>query len=109
MIPAADTFRMRWLFVSAIRKPPSAVGTALWGPARAAAVALPPSPEKPFAPEPATVEMSPGAASAVVAETRAHATVRTTPDARVGSVALTSIRRGYPTLGWSLIGEGRRM
>src|SRR5262245_12546533 len=57
--PAADTRRTRKLPVSAITRPPSAVGPTAYGRLICAAVAGPPSPENPRVPVPATVVIVP--------------------------------------------------
>ncbi|MFZ0041617.1 MAG: hypothetical protein WAK93_09940, partial [Solirubrobacteraceae bacterium] len=57
IVPFGATRRTRLLPWSAIRKPPSGVGVTLIGVLSSAAVAGPPSPEKPDVPVPATVEM----------------------------------------------------
>src|SRR5207248_223186 len=59
IVPADETRRMRLLLKSAIRKPPSAVAATPEGALSWAAVAGPPSPEKPDVPLPATVVIVP--------------------------------------------------
>jgi hypothetical protein len=59
MIPLEETFRIRWLPTSAIRKPPSGVGATANGMFSSADVAGPPSPLKPWTPVPATVVIVP--------------------------------------------------
>ena len=59
IVPDGDTLRMRWLFESGMRKPPSPVDTTPLGMLIAAAVAGPPSPPYPCVPLPATVVIVP--------------------------------------------------
>ena len=59
MTPAGETLRTRLLPRSAIRKPPSAVGSTSSGQFSRALVAGPPSPEYPAVPVPATVVICP--------------------------------------------------
>jgi hypothetical protein len=57
IVPPGETRRTRRLSASAIRNPPSAVTAIPNGELSWAAVAAPPSPEKPGVPVPATVKM----------------------------------------------------
>src|SRR5262245_11322821 len=59
IVPVGETRRTRLLLESAIRKPPSAVTDTAFGDHSRAAVAGPPSPEKPSVPLPATVVIVP--------------------------------------------------
>src|SRR5689334_5311137 len=88
ILPSGRTLRMRWLSASATRKPPSAVGATAMGATSRAAVAGPPSPPKPGV-VPATVEMSPGAASAAGAQQASAAAVRSS-NARIRRCAIVS-------------------
>ena len=59
MMPAASTFRMRWLSWSAMKRFPALSTATPPGAAKLASVAGPPSPLKPDVPFPATVVMTP--------------------------------------------------
>ena len=59
IVPSADTFLIRSLSISAIRKPPSAVGATANGMDSRASIAGPPSPANPSTPLPATVVIVP--------------------------------------------------
>jgi hypothetical protein len=81
IVPSGDTRRTRWLNVSAIKKPPSAVAATPNGVPSWAAVDKPPSPENPNV-EPATVKTllvaAPAAGAANADDTSPSASTTTT-------------------------------